>query len=72
MHLLENTEDERVKALTIETVAMRIARVSAVMTRYGIIRAKQLINLDETGESLRATGRRAYRKSLWRKMKAPS
>lgn len=65
----ENTEDERVKALTMETVSMHIAQVNSVMTRYGIIRAIKLMNLDETGVSFRENGRGAHRKALGRKGK---
>lgn len=49
MKIPEQTEDERVRALTLDIVVVHINRLQAVIARFRIGHARQMFNLDESG-----------------------
>lgn len=58
----KETEDAKITALTIDTVAIHIERLKAAMSGYNIKRPGKVLNLDETGISFKPNGRRCKRK----------
>lgn len=58
----ENTEAERVTALTTEAVEVHICRFNAVKEQYGIRHSRKVVNLDQSGGSFGGTVRRSKRR----------
>lgn len=59
----EQTENERLTVLTMETIPTHIYRPSALMQRYWTNHPSQVINLDQSGVSFKTASK--YRKGKY-------
>lgn len=70
-HDREQREYNRVTSLTMHAVKNQICRLNAIMDYYCIRKARQIINLDQCGISLRAKGAHVKRKLLTKRNTKP-